>query len=147
MASIGSEDGDVGFQIAPMVDVVFVLMLFFMASAGSQVAERELNINLPGSKTPSAAQNNLAPVPIMVDISADGKVSANGTIYGTLADEDPKALPKLRGFFKTAIEAGNQDPDKQDPVIIRPDADTRHERIMDVLNAAGASGIKNLTFN
>ena len=28
--SVGSEDGDVGFQIAPMVDVVFVLLLFFM---------------------------------------------------------------------------------------------------------------------
>ena len=32
--SIGSDDGDIGFQIAPMVDVVFVLMLFFMACAG-----------------------------------------------------------------------------------------------------------------
>ena len=35
--SVGSDDGDIGFQIAPMVDVVFVLMLFFMASAGSQI--------------------------------------------------------------------------------------------------------------
>ena len=43
--------------------------------------------------------------------------------------------------------SGNSDPDKQDPVIIHPDADARHERIMDVLNAAGASGVKNLTFN
>ena len=46
-----SEDGDPGFQIAPMVDVVFVLLLFFMASAGSQVIERELNINLPSGRT------------------------------------------------------------------------------------------------
>ena len=66
MASAGSEDGDVGFQIAPMVDVVFVLMLFFMASAGSQVAERELNINLPGSNRPSGGQAALPPTPIMV---------------------------------------------------------------------------------
>ncbi len=49
--SVGSEDGDIGFQIAPMVDVVFVLMLFFMASAGSQVVEKELNINLPAGKS------------------------------------------------------------------------------------------------
>ena len=48
--SAGSEDGDVGFQIAPMVDVVFVLLLFFMASAGSQVVERELNISLPSGR-------------------------------------------------------------------------------------------------
>ena len=30
-----------------MVDVVFVLMLFFMASAGSQVISKELSVNLP----------------------------------------------------------------------------------------------------
>ena len=38
--SVGSEDGDMGFQIAPMVDVVFVLLLFFMASAGAQIIEK-----------------------------------------------------------------------------------------------------------
>jgi len=146
MASAGSEDGDIGFQIAPMVDVVFVLMLFFMASAGSQVAERELNINLPGSRTPSGAQTDLPPVPIMVDISADGKVSANGKSFSNGSPTD-KELADLREFFKAAIETGNKDPEKQDPVIIRPDPDARHERIMDVLNAAGTSGIKNLTFN
>jgi len=145
MASIGSEDGDIGFQIAPMVDVVFVLMLFFMASAGSQVAERELNINLPGGKSPSGAQSDLPPTPMMVDIAPDGQVQVNNKPFGTATD---KELPALRDFFKTAIESfGNQDPTKQDPVIIRPSRDTHHERIMDVLNAAGASGVKNLTFN
>ena len=144
MASVGNEDGDIGFQIAPMVDVVFVLMLFFMASAGSQVAERELNINLPGSKTPSGAQTSVPPTPIMVDISADGKVSANGKSFGSPTD---KEMADLRAFFTAAIETGNKDPEKQDPVIIHPDPDARHERIMDVLNAAGASGVKNLTFN
>jgi len=144
MASVGSEDGDIGFQIAPMVDVVFVLMLFFMASAGSQVAERELNINLPGSKTPSGAQTAVPPTPIMVDISADGQVSMNGKTYGSPSD---KEIASLREFFTTAIVSGNSDPEKQDPVIIHPDPDAHHERIMDVLNAAGASGVKNLTFN
>jgi biopolymer transport protein ExbD len=140
MASIGNDDGDAGFQIAPMVDVVFVLMLFFMASAGSQVAERELNINLPGSRTPSASQTDLPPTPLMVDIGSDGTVSVNNTAYGAPTD---KEMSKLRDFFKQAIvECGNKD-----PVIIRPEMDTRHERIMDVLNAAGAAGVKNLTFN
>lgn len=140
MASIGNDDGDAGFQIAPMVDVVFVLMLFFMASAGSQVAERELNINLPGSSKPSGEQTELPPTPIMVDITADGIVSVNGKGYGGPSD---KEMSPLRDFFKQAIvEQGNKD-----PVIIRPELETRHDRIMDVLNAAGASGVKNLTFN
>jgi len=141
MASIGNEDGDAGFQIAPMVDVVFVLMLFFMASAGSQVAERELNINLPGSKSPSGGpQTEVPTTPIMVDIAASGRVTINGKPYGTTSDKD---LTALRDFFKEAIVQF----DNKDPVIIRPETDARHERIMDVLNAAGASGVKNLTFN
>lgn len=140
MASAGSEDGDIGFQIAPMVDVVFVLMLFFMASAGVQQAERELNINLPGSKSPSGAQTAVETTPLMVDIAADGKVSVNGTNHGSATDKD---LNGLRDFFKTNIE---QNGDK-DPVIIHPDPNALHERIMDVLNAAGASGVKKLTFN
>src|SRR5260370_1234921 len=55
--SVGSDDGDIGFQIAPMVDVVFVLMLFFMACAGSQVKEKELKIALP-SGAPQNSSNN-----------------------------------------------------------------------------------------
>lgn len=140
MASVGNEDGDAGFQIAPMVDVVFVLMLFFMASAGSQVAERELNINLPGSKSPSGVATALPPTPLMVDISPEGRVSVNGTVHGTGSDKD---LNHLRELFKNTIVQF----DNKDPVIIRPHADAKHERIMDVLNAAGASGVKNLSFN
>jgi biopolymer transport protein ExbD len=139
MASVSDEE-DAGFQIAPMVDVVFVLMLFFMASAGSQVAERELNMNLPGSKSPSTMNSELPPTPMMVDIAADGSVIVNGANLGSATD---KELEKLREKFKTTIVQF----DNKDPVIIRPTNQTRHERIMDVLNAAGASGVKNLTFN
>ena len=52
MAGVSTaEEGDIGFQIAPMVDVVFVLLLFFMASAGSQIIPKELTINLPSGRS------------------------------------------------------------------------------------------------
>jgi biopolymer transport protein ExbD len=135
--SVGSEDGDIGFQIAPMVDVVFVLMLFFMASAGVQVVEKELAMNLPsGAGKPS----DVPTTPIIVDITAEGQVSVNDQPYG---GSDDKNLQKLRDFFAHSIE---QFGDK-DPVIVRPSPDTTHERVMDVLNAAAASHVKNLTFS
>jgi biopolymer transport protein ExbD len=135
--SVGSEDGDMGFQIAPMVDVVFVLMLFFMASAGQQVVENELNISLPsGSSSPSSA----AKTPILIDISAEGQVTMNNQSFGTPAD---KKLGPLRDWLKNAIEQFGG----EDPVIIRPNPQTHHERIIDVLNAAAAAGVKNLTFS
>ena len=134
-----NEDGDVGFQIAPMVDVVFVLLLFFMASAGSQVIEKELNINLPSGKSASAGLGTPT-TPIIIDIFPDGKVQLNNRVYDTPTS---KELPDLRAWLKDTI---NKFGDK-DPVIIRPDPQTRHERIMDVLNAAAAAGVKNLTFS
>lgn len=131
-----SEDGDVGFQIAPMVDVVFVLLLFFMASAGSQVIERELNISLPSGR--SGPGTGVPSTPILVEITANGDVIVNNKSYGT-----SKELPELRAWIRETIERFGD----KDPFIIQPTPETKHERIMDVLNAAAAAGVKNLTFS
>lgn len=135
--SVGSDDGDVGFQIAPMVDVVFVLMLFFMASAGSQIVENELNISLPSGAAP--APGSTTKTPIILDISAEGQVVGNNQSFGTPTD---RGLLSLRDWLKATQGFGGED-----PVIIRPNSETRHERIIDVLNACAAAGIKNLTFS
>ncbi len=134
-----SEDGDVGFQIAPMVDVVFVLLLFFMASAGSQVLEKELNISLPSGRGASS-QPAVPPTPIIIDILPDGKVQINSKPTDSPVSKD---LPELRAWLKDTIAKFGD----KDPVILRPDPETRHERIMDVLNAASASGVTKLSFN
>lgn len=132
-----NEDGDVGFQIAPMVDVVFVLLLFFMASAGSQIIAKELTINLPSGRAPT--QPGPPPTPIIIDIFPDGKVQMNNRVYDTPNSKD---LPELRAWLKDTI---NKFGDK-DPVIIRPDPKTKHERIIDVLNSAAFAGVTKLTF-
>lgn len=134
-----SEDGDIGFQIAPMVDVVFVLLLFFMASAGSQVVEKELNINLPSGAPPGSGPATPS-TPIIIDIFPDGKVQLNNKVYDT---PDSESLPELRAWLKDTIAKFGD----KDPVIIRPDPQTQHKRIIDVLNAAAAAGVKNLTFS
>ena len=135
--SVGSEDGDIGFQIAPMVDVVFVLMLFFMASAGSQIVEKELRVNLPSGGSDS---KGVQITPIIIDISSDGAVSINTENYAAPADKD---LKRLKDWLKNAVDTLGD----KDPVIIRPSPDTKHGRIIDVLNAAAYAKIKNLTFS
>jgi biopolymer transport protein ExbD len=136
--SVGSEDGDMGFQIAPMVDVVFVLLLFFMASAGSQVVEKELTINLPGKAAAGAPAAVITP--IIIEISSEGQVSMNGQVFGSPAD---KNLLQLKEWLKTTVGQG----EGKDPVIIRPSPDSRQERVIDVLNACAAGMVKNLTFS
>lgn len=134
-----SEDGDVGFQIAPMVDVVFVLLLFFMASAGSNVVEKELNINLPSGRSASASLD-IPRAPIIIDILPDGSVVSSGRVFDSPTS---KEMPAMRQWLKETIDRFGS----KDPVIIKPDPDAKHERIMDVLNGAAASGVKNLTFS
>ena len=120
-----------------MVDVVFVLMLFFMASAGMQVAEKELSINLPSGQ--SAAASGVPPTPIGVAIAADGTVQVNGVSYDPANNPD---LPLTREYLKGLMGFGTKD-----PVIIQPAPEVRHERIINVLNAAAAAGVRNLTFS
>ena len=131
----GGEDGEFGFQIAPMVDVVFVLLLFFMACAGQTVTEGLLKISLPNHAKSEAAIK----APIVIDITANGDVMANGTSQpGNPFERD---IPALVEYLKTAMGA-----DAEIPVVIRPSMDAKHERLIDVLNSCRQAKVKNLTF-
>ena len=123
-----------------MVDVVFVLMLFFMATTGDKVTEKELRIALPSGA--AAADSNQVKTPIIVDINSEGVVFVNNTQMG--AGSKDRELTQLRELLKRSLE-GQTDPD---PVIIRPAPDTKQERVVDVLNAAAATKVvKNLSFS
>ena len=128
-----NHDSDPGFQIAPMVDVVFVLMLFFMACAGWQTQERELSASLPrhgqGSQTA-----------VVIEIASDGRVLLNDQPIGETGD---RQLAPLRLWLKDARARFGT----EDPVVIRPAAATRHERIIEVLNATKAAGVPTVSFS
>jgi biopolymer transport protein ExbD len=130
---LSSEEADPDFQIAPMVDVVFVLMLFFMACAGARQPELFLRTDLPaGSGKQSASL-------IVIEISPEGLVSMNNQAYGQPGD---KALESLKAWLENHAQIYGA----ADAVIIRPSPDARHERIIDVLNAAAHAKIRNLSF-
>jgi biopolymer transport protein ExbD len=134
MAGGGSSDGDYGLQIAPMLDVMFVLLLFFMVMAGKQVKEAELGVQVPGSSTATSTAKS----PVTLRVNPDGVVTFNDS---TVDGRDDHDMPKLRGRLKALIEAS---PDQS--VIIRPNEKAPYQRIIDVLNACGAERVKNLTF-
>jgi biopolymer transport protein ExbD len=132
----GGESGDFGFQIAPMVDVVFVLLLFFMACAGQQQKEKSLAINLPST----AKGEEKISVPILVDIDPLGRVFIGGESKGGGgADHDLEQ-------FTEALRAATQG-ENPDPVIIRPNPETPHERVIDVLNSCKKADVKKLSFS
>jgi biopolymer transport protein ExbD len=128
----GVGDGEFGFQIAPMLDVLFVLLLFFMVSAGAQKHEASLTTQLPGIGNPGGD------VPVQVGIDADGQVNIAGAPLDSPTDS---VLPQLVDRL-TGVVAANA----AQPVIITPTRSTRHQRVVDVLNACAAAKVKNLAF-
>lgn len=132
IAGTANEDNDFGFQIAPMVDVVFVLLLFFMACAGQSLPEKFLKVGPPASGIP-------CDLPIIIDIDASGNIFLNSSPKSTSPTD--KELPQLRA----ALEAG-METSPEDPVILRPAPATRHERLIDVLNTCRQAKVKNLSF-
>jgi len=125
-------DGEFGFQIAPMLDILFVLLLFFMVSAGAQKHEASLTTQLPGDKPGGD-------VPVEVGIDEDGQVSISGVATAD-APTDP-TLPGLVDRLRGIIAAN-----AMQPVVITPMRSTRHQRVVNVLNACAAANVKNLAF-
>jgi biopolymer transport protein ExbD len=137
---IQEDDGAMGFQIAPMIDVVFVIMLFFMVMAGAVKVEKELTTRLPGSaETSSAAEFNDE---TMISISDEGEISLNDEVCD---DARSTALPQLRATLMRLKE--NADNAKQPVVVtIVSDPHAKYSRAIDVLNALAAARISNVTF-
>jgi len=130
----GGGEGEFGLQIAPMLDVMFVLLMFFMVMAGQQVKEAELGVSVPGSGQPSTT----AKTPVTIRVAPDGVVTFNDTPVDSREDRE---MPRLRARLKALIEAF-----AEQSVIIRLNDRAPYQRVVDVLNACGAERVKNLTF-
>lgn len=117
-------------NLTPLIDVVFLLLIFFMVST-TFTKETHLDINLPeasGEPVPDEKEQ------VDILINADGGYAVNGR---SLAN---KKLMTLR----TAIEreSGN---DNQLPLIITADANTPHQAVVTAMDAAGQLGFSKLS--
>jgi biopolymer transport protein ExbD len=133
----GGEEGEFGLQIAPMLDVMFVLLLFFMVSAGVQVKEAEIGVQVPGEGKP--ANPGTQQTPVTLKILSDGTVKFNDQV---LDPRESKEMPQLRQRMIDLVTAFGEQ-----PVIISPEKDVVHQRLMDVLNICSAAKVKNLSFS
>src|SRR3954447_15872446 len=85
-------EGSFGFQIAPMIDVVFVIMLFFMVMAGAVKVEREINTKLPGTAEASGPTEFIDE--LIINVAETGEVMLNDEPMDTPTSTD---MPQLRG--------------------------------------------------
>lgn len=122
-------------NMGPMIDCVFLLLLYFIAAADIKKTERYLGLIAPekGCSLTSFVSE------ITLSIAPNGQVAANETPLDGPAD---KTLPALTAKLKQAISLFG----KEQPVVIHPQPSVKHQRVIDVLNACSAAGVKNLSF-
>ena len=76
-------EGNLEFQIAPMVDVIFILILFFMCSAGATKVENELSLKLPGRVSQDQPMRMLDEQ--IIEIEENGQIILNDQQMDTSA--------------------------------------------------------------
>lgn len=129
-----------GFQIAPMIDVVFVILVFFMSLSATVKIEAELNTKLPGSAVTSAAVE--FPDEQTISIDVNGQALLNDDPMD--APDDP-ALPTLtNALLRLKQNADNAKTKLLVTISSAPKAP--YHRTIDVLNALAYAQIDNVTF-
>ena len=115
--------------LTSMLDVIFLLLCFFVTVSVFSQWESEIAISLPGADT--AQEPERLPGEIIVNLTKDGVVRVNGA---TLSLDDLKArLARVAKFYPGQ------------PVIIRADRDTRYERLVEVVDACRAADVWNFS--
>ena len=123
-----------------MIDVVFVIMLFFMAMAAALRHERHLNLKLPGITYESGV--SMPPLEISIGISEAGEISLNDEIVSNATDH------RLQALASPLCRLAQHSQGLHSPALITIDTEphANFQRIIEVLDAVKAAGLSNVTF-
>jgi len=120
---------DVSVNLTPLIDVVFLLLIFFMVST-TFTRETRLDITLPEATGVPQAQKDRQ---VEVVVSANGRYSINGEVLS-----DSKSAT-LRSVLLRVAEKGTEV-----PFTITADAEASHQAVVRVMDVAGRIGFTNI---
>jgi biopolymer transport protein ExbD len=119
-----------GLQLAPLVDVLLLLLIFFLMTWNAARNENELDVKVPKA---SAAKEKSAPIgDVIVNVKADGNVVVNRR---SLSGPDLTTL--LKGLVQLNADQA---------VVIRGDEAGAYKNIVNVLNICSEAGVTNVAF-
>ena len=127
-------------DMTPMIDCVFLLLVFFMVSSTFTKKEADISFALPGTADQSEAVE--IPDEQIIQITEKGSVFLNDLEYDAPTSADMPELVKTLILFRQTAEA-NQVPAM---ITIAPEDNVKQQRVVDVLNACTAAKIANVTF-
>ena len=128
-------------DVAPLIDLVFLLLVFFMVSCSLVKSEGDLGLQLPGMV--AQAESVDMPDEQIIEIKANGRVYLNSREYDSFASTELPTLTDTLRRYKAACDAAKT----KALITISASDDTKQQRVIDVMNACAAAHIKNITFS
>ena len=121
---------EVSVNLTPLIDVVFLLLIFFMVST-TFTRETQLSIDLPEA-TGQTREAEEGEIEILIDESGQYRVNGRGLV-------DQRIRTLQAAIYK--ISAG----DTTMPLIITADAETAHQWVVRAMDAVGKMGFVHLS--
>lgn len=119
-----------GIQLAPLVDVLLLLLIFFLMTWNAARNENELDVKVPKA---SAAKEKNAPIgDVVVNVKTDGNVVVNRRTL---------SAAELGELLKNLVQLNSEQ-----AVVIRGDEAGAYKNIITVLNICTDAGITNVAF-
>lgn len=119
-----------GFQIAPMVDIVFLLLIFFLVTWNFARYETELEVVVPTAR--EGKETRRAVGEVILNVRADGTIVMNRREMSP--DELRQALERIAALY----------PDQA--VVLRGDENVSYREIVTVLDICRSANIWNVAF-
>lgn len=119
-----------GIPMTPLIDIVFLTLIFFMVTSTYGALESEIDISLPTAQTAETAER--AQGEIIINVRADGAIVVNEREMDTAELET--VLKRVAEYFPGGA------------VIIRGDRDVNWAAMMQVLDTCGKADIQNISF-
>ena len=138
--SKGLEPVKLELQIAPLIDVVFLLLIYFMVAASLIKKEGDISFVLPVN-VPQKEMEKI-PVEVLIEIDANGTVVLEGLQFPAEDERLDDLASQVLGLKQ--IAASQQSPFF---VNILPHRDTLHNRVINVMDACAAAKVDSLTFS
>ncbi len=131
-------------DISSMIDVVFLLLIYFLVTSAIQVRETDLGMKLPAAM-PSDQQPKIDPMFIKIDASGTISVGVGSSQEVLDSDSSNRDLPLLTArldmYASAALAAGSV------PLVqLWADSGATQQRVIDVINALASKDIQSVTF-
>lgn len=126
--------------MTPMIDCVFLLLIFFMVTSTLHRQEADISFALPGVVEQTESVD--IPDEQIIEIFGDGRVVLNDLEYDSPSDAGLPELVDMLIRFKATATANQVEA----MITIAPTDDVKHQRVVDVLNACAVAAIENVTF-